>query len=82
MLKEGVKGGIAAFKKMDGAEKERLQLQATTMLGNFQGITLGAGHASFLAESRFNDVFSEVDGAVYDFIILLETSAQTIVNRR
>ena len=82
MRKEGLEGGIAAFKKMNRAEKERVRLQATSILGDFQGITLVAGHASFLTESGFDDVFTNGDGAVYDFIVLLETSTQTIVDQR
>ena len=68
------------FEKMTSTEKSAVRKEAIECVKDIPGVTLIAGHCSFPTNGtsngdepiQFNDVFTEADGSVYDFIIYLE----------
>lgn len=76
------------FDKMDSSEKATVRKFAIERTKQTAGVTLIAGHCSFPCNeldndgvAKFNDVFTEADGSIYDLIVYLEKPISKIMEQ-
>lgn len=72
---------------MSPSEKDIVRRAAIESAKEKPGVTLVAGHCSFVSTVgsdgtiAYNDVFTPADGAVYDMIVYLEKSSETVYDQ-